>query len=134
MTEPNDTTSFNEINQLPTMKDVFDLIATKYPNWIVDLVDKYSDDYSHLQNNWQTLVNYSKTKMQKIVIVESFDNDEQLSFAELLTYSGFIVRTKAELIPCLVCRNAIPSETIYNKMKQHNMEFNFSWSNKCRNC
>ena len=78
MTEPNDTTSFNEINQLPTMKDVFDLIATKYPNWIVDLVDKYSDDYPHLQNNWQTLVNYSKTKMQKIVIVESFDNDEQL--------------------------------------------------------
>ena len=134
MTEPNDTTSINEINQLPTMKDVFDLIKTKYPNWIVDLVDKYSDDYPHLQNNWQTLVNVSKTKIQKIVIVESFDNEEQLSFAELLTRTGFIVRTKAELIPCSVCRSAIPSKTIYDKMKQHNMEFNFMWNNKCRNC
>ena len=134
MTEPNDPTTFNEINQLPTMKDVFDLIKTKYPNWIVDLVNKYSDDYPHLQNNWQTLVNYSKTKIQKIVIVESFDNEEQLSFAELLTRTGFIVRTKAELIPCSVCRSAIPSKTIYDKMKQHNMEFHFIWSNKCRNC
>ena len=66
--------------------------------------------------------------------VENFENDEQLSFAELLTHAGFIVRTKAELIPCSVCRSAIPSETIYNKMKEHNMKFNFQWSNKCRNC
>jgi hypothetical protein len=134
MTELNDPTSFNEINQLATMKDVFDLIERKYPNWIVDLVDKYSDDYPHLQNNWQTLVNYSKTKMQKIIIVENFDNEEQLSFAELLTHAGFIVRTKVELIPCSVCNSAIPSETIYNKMKEHNIQFNFTWSNKCKNC
>jgi hypothetical protein len=128
MTEP------TSINELPTIKDVFDLIENKYPDWIIDLVDKYSNDYPHLQNNWQTLVNVSKTKMNKIVIVENFDNEEQLSFAELLTQSGFIVRTKAELIPCSVCKSAIPSKTIYDKMKQHNIQINFEWSNKCRNC
>jgi hypothetical protein len=134
MTEPNDPTTFNEINQLATMKDVFDLIERKYPNWIVDLVDRYSSDYPHLQNNWQTLANVSKTKMNKIVIVEHFENEDQLSFAELLTHAGFVVRTKAELIPCSVCRSAIPSETVYNKMKLHNNQINFSWKNKCRNC
>ena len=124
----------NEINQLATMKDVFDLIEKKYPNWIVEMVDNYSIDYPHMQNNWQTLANHSKTKMQKIIIVECFDNEEQLSFAELLTQAGFIVRTKAELIPCSVCRCAIPSQSIYNKMRQHNIQFNFEWNNKCRNC
>jgi hypothetical protein len=128
------TDTFDEINQLPTMKDVFDLIEKKYPNWIVELVDRYSYDYPHLQNNWQTLANISKTKLNKIVIVENFENEEQLSFAELLTHAGFVVRTKAELIPCIVCHSAIPSETIFNKMKQHNKQINFEWSNKCRNC
>jgi hypothetical protein len=124
----------NEINQLATMKDVFDLIEKKYPHWIVEMVDNYSIDYPHLQNNWQTLTNHSKTKMQKIIIVECFDNEEQLSFAELLTQAGFIVRTKVELIPCSVCRCAIPSQSIYNKMRQHNIQFDFEWNNKCRNC
>jgi len=124
----------NEINQLATMKDVFDLIEKKYPDWIVEMVDNYSIDYPHLQNNWQTLTNHSKTKMQKIIIVECFDNEEQLSFAELLTQAGFIVRTKVELIPCSVCRCAIPSQSIYNKMRQHNIQFDFEWNNKCRNC
>ena len=128
------TTLNNEINELPTMKDVFELIETKYPNWIINFVDKYSDDYPHLQNNWQKLTNISKTKMQKIVIVECFFDEEQLSFAELLTHAGFIVRTKAELIPCSICGSAIPSQTIYNKMKEHNIQINFEWSNKCRNC
>ena len=127
-------TTNNEISELPTMKDVFDLIESKYPNWIVEMVDRYSYDYPHLQNNWQTLVNYSKNKMQKIIIVENFINEDQLSFAELLTHAGFIVRTKAELIPCSVCRCAIPVQTIYNKMKQHNIQFDFEWNNKCRNC
>ena len=125
--------TFNEINELPTMKDVFELIETKYPDWIVDLVDRYSEDYPHLQNNWQTLVNISKTKMQKIVIVENFINEEQLSFAELITHAGYIVRTKAEFVPCSVCRSAIPTQTIYNKMKEH-IKLDFIWTNKCRNC
>lgn len=124
---------FNEINELPTMKDVFDLIETKYPNWIVDMVDRYSYDYPHLQNNWQAIVNHSKSKMQKIIIVENFENEEQLSFAELLTHAGFIVRTKTEYVPCSVCRSAIPSQTLYNKMKEH-IKLDFSWNNKCRNC
>lgn len=134
MTEEKTETSFNEISELPTIKDVFDLIDTKYPNWIVDMVDRYSHDYPHLQNNWQTIANHSKNKMQKIVIVENFMNEEQLSFAELLTHAGFIVRTKAELIPCSVCRSAIPSQTVYNKMKEHIKQIDFGWNNKCRNC
>jgi len=125
--------TFNEINELQTMKEVFDLIESKYPNWIIDMVNRYSSDYPHLQNNWQTLANHSKNKMQKIIIVENFENEDQLSFAELLTHAGFIVRTKAELIPCLFCRSAIPTQTIYNKMREH-IKLDFEWNNKCRNC
>jgi hypothetical protein len=55
--------TFNEVNELPTIKDVFDLIQSKYPNWIVDLVDRYSEDYPHLQNNWKKLAEISKMKM-----------------------------------------------------------------------
>jgi hypothetical protein len=126
--------TFNEISELPTIKDVFDLIQSKYPNWIVDLVDRYSEDYPHLQNNWKKLAEISKVKMNKIVIVENFENEEQLSFAELLSQSGFVIRTKAEFIPCTLCRSAIPTKTIYNKMKENIKQIDFEWNNKCRNC
>ena len=126
--------TFNEVNELPTIKDVFDLIQSKYPNWIVDLVDRYSEDYPHLQNNWKKLAEISKMKMNKIVIVENFENEDQLSFAELLSQSGFVVRTKTEFIPCTVCHSAIPTKTIYNKMKENIKQIDFEWNNKCRNC
>lgn len=129
----NDNT-FTEISQLSNMQEVFDLINTKYPNWIIYIMDKYSIDYPHLQSNWKIMTDTSKTNMKKIIIVSNFENDEQFAYAELLTHTGFVVRTQSDIIPCIVCNSAIPSENTYNKMKEYNNKIPNVWNNKCTTC
>lgn len=129
----NDNT-FTEISQLSNMQEVFDLINTKYPNWIIYIMDKYSIDYPHLQSNWKIMTDTSKTNMKKIIIVSNFENDEQFAYAELLTHTGFVVRIQSDLIPCIVCNSAIASENTYNKMKEYNNKIPNIWNNKCTTC
>ena len=130
----NDNT-FTEISQLSNMQEVFDLINTKYPKWIVYIMDKYSIDYQHLQSNWKIMTDSSKTNMKKIIIVSNFENDEQFAYAELLTHTGFVVRTVSDLIPCKVCNSAIASENTYNKMKEYNqIVLPNVWNTKCTSC
>ena len=130
----NDNT-FTEISKLSNMQEVFDLINTNYPKWIVYIMDKYSIDYQHLQSNWKIMTDTSKTNMKKIIIVSNFENDEQFAYAELLTHTGFVVRTQSDLIPCIVCNSAIPSENTYNKMKEYNkIVLPCVWNNKCTTC
>ena len=124
-----------DITNLPTMKDVFDLIMRKYPDWMIDTCDKYSSDYPHFTNNWNHLLKISKTNPQKIILVKHFENDEQLSFSELLFSAGFIVRTIHEFTPCTKCHSAIPSLMTYNKIKDNpNIITPREWKDHCSNC
>lgn len=124
----------SQINELPTIQDVFNLIQEKYPTWFVDILDDYSSDYPHLKDNWKYMSKQSKSDMQKIIIVEKFANEQHLSYAELLTHAGFVVRTKSDIQPCSVCKLAIPSEHMYNKMKEIKRDMPSIWVNKCKTC
>ena len=124
----------SQINELPTIQDVFDQIKEKYPTWLVDILDDYSSDYPHLKDNWRYMSNQSKSNMQKIIVVENFANEQHLSYAELLTHAGFVVRTKYDIQPCSVCKLAIPSQHMYTKMKDLKNNIPSFWSNKCSLC
>ena len=124
-----------DIRNLPTMKDVFDLIMKKYPGWMIDVCDKYSSDYPHFTNNWLHLSLMTKNKPQKIILVKHFENDEQLSFSELLYNAGFIVRTVQEFTPCSKCHCALPTQLTYEKIKDiPNITTPSEWKNECYNC
>ena len=43
-------------------------------------------------------------------------------FADLFTTSGSVLRTINDLLPCSQCASAIPSEYVYNKMKEHKIK------------
>lgn len=127
----------DDIRKLPTMKEVFEFIVQKYPDWIIGFCDSYSEDYPHFYKNWKKLSEVSKVKPQKIILVKHFENDDQLSFSELLFTAGFVVRTIAEFGSCPVCKLAIPSEISFKKLKELNrpdMSFPDVWSEKCRKC
>ena len=130
----------DDIKNLPTMKDVFDLIMTKYPGWMLDTCDNYSTDYPHFTYNWTHLSKMTNNKPQKIILVKHFENDEQLSFSELLFNAGFIVRTIHEFIPCTICHKALPTLMTYNKIKENSNKNSIQmivpdkWDNKCSNC
>jgi hypothetical protein len=126
--------TFEEIRNLKTLGEIYELIEGKYPGWIMDALDNYSLDYPQLQKNWKIISDLSKNPMQKIIIVKNFENDEQHTYAELLSSMGFIVRTQYELYPCSVCKSAIPSENTYIKMKEHGINVPEKWQKKCVRC
>ena len=99
---------------------------------------KYSDDYPHLESNWNSVIEKYNIKKGKIMIVDEIISDENHTlinlFCNIYTQVGFIVRSKNELIPCKVCDKAIPSEESYNKMKKLNIIVPDEWQVICKNC
>ena len=130
-----------KIRYCKTLKDIETLIIETFPNWIIKFSNKYSNDYPHLQSNWENISKEFKIKNCQIIIVDKVikENDEKhtllIIFAELFTRSGFIVRDKDELIVCEVCNAAIPCEETYNMMKEKGIELPINeWNPYCSEC
>lgn len=124
----------SDITHLRTIQEVLEHIQEKHPGWIVGMFDAYSDDYSELSNNWHKLCETFKTTPKRIIIIKSFELDDHYSYAELLTQTGFVIRTQFEFIPCSVCQKILPSMTIYEKLKSANKKVPDIWSGKCMTC
>lgn len=126
------------IKNCPTIKDINDLISKIFPDWILYYLVKYSDDYPHLEYNWNSAVNTYNLKKGKIIVVDEIKKDDSHSlvnlFCNIYTQVGFIVRDKTEIIPCEVCDKAIPAEELYNKMKKQNLNIPSKWNSKCIKC
>ena len=128
-----------KIKNCPTIKDINDLVNITFPTWIVGFIDKYSDDYSHLNTNWELLskknININPTQ---IIIVDNilYDDNHKLIqiFIDLYTMVGFLVRTKNDVFICKICNKAIPNLEMYKRMKEMNINVPEKWSNKCSKC
>lgn len=124
----------SDITQLKTIHEVIKYIQEKHPQWIVGMFDAYSDDYSELTENWCKLCDTFKAKPQRIIIVRSFELDDHYSYAELLTRTGFVIRTQFEFIPCSVCNKILPTEEIYRKLKEARKRVPDVWRTTCSSC
>ena len=132
-------TVFEKIKNSKTLKEINDLIIEIYPDWILHFLDSYSLDYPHLQKNWEIATEKNNIKTAKIIIVEFLIKDEDHKlvniFSEILTATGFIIRSKDELLYCETCNRAIPCENTFNSIKENNIKINIdTWSNKCSGC
>jgi hypothetical protein len=127
-----------QIKTLPTLKEVLELSKSTFPDWIICFLDKFSQDYPHMENNWNTLTSKHNIRKGQIMIINYIIDDDNHRliniFAEIFTQAGFVVRTKNELFPCEVCNSAIPSLGFYNKMKEQNLNVPENWSKKCSTC
>jgi len=126
------------IKKCPTMKDVNDILYEIYPRWILIYLDKYSEDYPHLQSNWEKITEQQKIKKCQLVIVQKIINDDKYTlintFAEIYTRAGFIIRTKDEIIPCEKCFSAIPNIEMYETMKKSGLPVPERWLRVCEKC
>ena len=86
----------SDITKLQTMKDVFEYIDAKHPGWIIGMYTGYSGDYPELHDNWIKLCRTFKAKPQQIVLIERLELNDHFTFAELLSQTGFVVRTRHE--------------------------------------
>jgi hypothetical protein len=123
---------------LPTIKEVKELVDNIFPKWITTVMNSYSTDYPNLQRNWLKLSKMSGVEPVEILIVEDmvFDDAHTLirTFAELFTRCGYMVRRKSEFFPCETCGKALPSEELYDKMKDKNVIIPVAWGEKCSGC
>lgn len=127
------------LNNLPTIKDVFDNINDQYPNWICSSTTSFSSDYDYLNRNWDMTINSHRDKgiemkRQKILLVSGFSKDDYLAFAEVLSRVGFIVRSIDDFQQCSVCGLALPTANYYNQMKIKNMKIPDFWLSRCSSC
>jgi hypothetical protein len=137
-----DLSNSDEIKQnlsnLKTLGDVKEYIDTIFPNWFIATIDNYSDDYPHLKKNWSDICEKIGIEKTQILIVDQLSHEPQYSlilfFAEIFTRAGFAVRRKNEFFPCKVCNKALPSEYIWQIMKDNNFSVPEKFSPKCVNC
>lgn len=128
-----------ELKNSQTHNEIMDIIHKTFPGWIIGYPKKYCLDYPHLQSNWEFVCKKSGTKPLNIIIVDKIEfNDPQYSlvktFCELLTVFGHSVRRKEEFIGCKYCGDAIPTQSIYNQLRERQINVPDFWSLKCTGC
>ena len=129
-----------ELKRSKTIENVVDLINRVYPTLILYYLRKYSEDYPHLQSNWENYCNEQKVRPAHIMIVNEFLVDETHKligvFAELFTICGFMVRTPKDIYPCDNCDCALPTLQKFIKMKNSKtIKLSIDlWSSKCSKC
>ena len=129
-----------ELKRSKNIESVVDLIKRVYPTWILYYLRKYSEDYPHLQSNWEFYCTKEKVRPAHIMIVEEFLRDDKHKligvFAELFTICGFIVRSPKDIYPCDNCDCALPSPERFSQMKNSGtIKLNIlEWSPKCSKC
>jgi hypothetical protein len=135
---PNTDEIMEKLKSAYTIGSVKNLVEDVFPGWFITVLRGFSNDYPHLTKNWQTVCKSMNVGMAQIMIVDDYFEDEAHTlvrhFAECFTRAGFAVRRKAEFIPCEKCMSAIPSEGMYNLMKEKDFNVPEKWSNKCIAC
>lgn len=135
---PNVATILEKIKTLQTIRDIKILADEVFPGWWCTTIQEYSNDYPHLDKNWNSVCNTIGVKKSLIVLVdflEFTDNHSLIKvFTESFTRAGFNVRKNSDYVKCKNCNRAIPSEVIWTIFKENKFDVPLSWSKTCKNC
>jgi uncharacterized phage protein (TIGR02220 family) len=127
-----------QIRECRTIGDVKTLVDKTFPEWFITMLDQYSNDYPDLTTNWNNCCKRANVSPTQIMIVEEIeqgdDNTLIREFTECFSAVGFQVRRQMELIPCSVCFKALPSQMLYDYMKDKNITVPDQWNSKCTTC
>lgn len=128
-----------KVKNCETHDEVVTLINETFPGWILGWPMRYSLDYPHFQNNWEFVCKKSGTKTLSVIIVDHIVfNNPKFSlvklFCELLTVFGHSVRRKEEFIGCKICGDAIPTQSVYNQLRERKITVPSCWMVKCQKC
>ena len=127
-----------DIMKLQTVKEIYDLLLTIYPDFIINILLNYSKDYPHFDINWIGMCKTLKVSKAQIILVDEYPQDDNhillKLFSELLTQAGFVIRKYTEFFPCPICNSGLPSNVIYNKLKENDIDIPEKWDKKCVKC
>jgi len=128
----------NNLTEAKSVADAERIIEKYYPNWLLLSLEKYSDDYPHLQTNWEIICQKLNTVPKKIVLVNEIVFGKTPTtlnkICDFLTKNGYVVRRSNEFIACSVCEKAIPCIEIWTLFKEKGFQVPRLWQNKCQSC
>jgi hypothetical protein len=123
---------------------------TILPNWILHKSKHYIPEYSNLEQNWYQLCQRWNTEPKHILMVQCIPPQSEIyqytilhTFCNLMTKSGFVIRTQSQVIPCRKCQRMMLSEPVWRYLKmQHDRHPNAqvqqpipkSWNEICHAC
>jgi hypothetical protein len=137
---PNTDAIIEALKNAEMHNSVVSIITNTFPNWIIGNSKRFSEDYPHFQDNWEYICKKSGCEKPLDVIIVDFlvFNNPRYKlcqiFAELLTLFGHSVRRKEEFIACKVCKNAIPTQNVYNQLIERKIKVPTYWMTKCTGC
>ena len=127
-----------QICNCKTIGDVKNLVDKTFPTWFVTILPEYSTDYSILQKNWVKVCKKIGCPLAQIMIVEEIEDGPEYTlireFTECFAAAGFSVRKQMEYIPCSECSRALPSQAMYNYMKENDIPVTDQWITECTTC
>jgi hypothetical protein len=134
---PNTDEIMEELKTCKTLGDVKALTERVFPDWFVTTMPSFCGDYPHFQNNWELICQKIGIPPTQVMIVEEVEQGPQYTlvqhFAECFTRAGFAVRKKMEFIPCEHCSVAVPTQLVYDQIKEKKT-IPPEWSQTCSSC
>jgi len=139
-------TALTTLYQIPAGDELLFLIKQNTSDWIIHILDDYSDEYHVLHKNWITYCEMLKTTPQRIVIVsdiETYEEDQKeftpiQQACDILTMKGYCIRRISEFTSCEGgCNKAVASKELHHKLKNHPImgkHVRGRWSPTCKAC
>jgi hypothetical protein len=130
---------FDQFNSIEDEYEILCFIEKVFENWLVDVIDGYSNDYSQLNENWGKLCTQMGTVKRKIILVANLNFNDSHKLLRLVcdkvVMKGFLIRRTCEFIKCRKCNKALLSEELFHKLRVFNAaNIPESWSDSCINC
>ena len=127
-----------EILLSKNIQNIIDILNKTFPNFIIETLSDFSEDYPHFDLNWTAICFSLKVRKAFILLVDDFEEDSEhiliKMFCEILTQAGFVVRKNKDFQPCLICKKVLPNKGMYEKMKDHKVAVPKEWNDTCKKC
>jgi hypothetical protein len=129
---------FEDLADCKSEEDVYLKVNELFPGWLRAVYAKYSNDYPHLANNWKAICEKAETEPKRIILVSDiiFKQDHMILMrtCELLTKLGYCIRREGELVGCIKCNSALPTQPVWHLLQEKGLPVPRVWSNSCRGC
>ena len=142
--EPNAEILKNAISKINYYdgNDILEYANILLPNWIVNIIEKYAEEYSVLEQNWKNLCAQWKTTPKRIIIVDFLPEKGDFkgyhlleAFCNHLTVKGYVIRNKTEIVGCKTCNCAILSQRVFNYLLENKSTLiSGTWNENCLKC
>ena len=134
------STIVEQVKNAQTIRNIYEIANNVFPNWILNFVSHYCQNYPHLEQNWHYICKQNNFRPSQIIIVSYLSDDSEHSlmniFLDIFYKAGFIVRLTDHYTICQNCNQfVVPTKFMYDNFTERNITtIPSTWTPTCKNC